>query len=330
MTPEETFAGLDATTTSETLVPPAGAPAEEAEAAAETAHHLCAECAGRQAAPAEEFVYAIGKLDVRFPSIGIEREFEQRQARLVDWSSNGGSRGARVRQVLEANRHLAARMCYVFMIGGIPAYVVAPTNSSLRDDFFEAITHGAEPDRWCTLVGRRGPMAAPSVCGGVIAPIVGCDQLESFSIEEWRQGVEQQLTRALDVGNGDQEVSPNVARELFEQVVHSTENLGATDGHRALNYLLLQHPGLFLAAVERSGRQQLERIETRIVEGLGSRRLVAVILTFVDLATGVPERLFARVDITEEWPFVAEGTDGGRSPLGLRPFVENALLTAVY
>ena len=55
-----------------------------------------------------------------------------------------------------------------------------------------------------------------------------------------------------------------------------------------------------------------------------------MILTFVDLATGVPERLFARVDITEEWPFVAEGTDGGRSPLGLRPFVENALLTAVY
>jgi hypothetical protein len=55
--------------------------------------------------------------------------------------------------------------------------------------------------------------------------------------------------------------------------------------------------------------------------GIGNR-VVTIILTFIDLTTGVPERLFSRVDVTEEWPFVADVSHGGAPPLGLQPFVE--------
>jgi len=290
----------------------------------------CAECEARKAVPIEELVYGIGKLDVRFPSVGIEREFQQRRARSSGRSGSGASRGREIREVLETNRHLAARMCYVLKIGAVPAYIVAPTSSSQRDDFFDAIEHTADPNYWSVVIGRRGPMAGPAVCGGLLAPIVACDQLYSFEIDEWQASLESQLHSALESRKISKNRFAAVSQEVFGEIVQSTENLGATDSHRALNYLLLQHPGIFLAAAERTDKQALERIETRLIHGLGTRRVVAVILVFVDLSTGVSERLFTRVDVTEEWPFVAEGADGDRPALGLMPFIENPFLSVGY
>ena len=119
--------------------------------------------------------------------------------------------------------------------------------------------------------------------------------------------------------------STDTARALFHRIVQSTENVGATDVHRALNYLIMQHPGIFLAAAEKRERHVLERIETRLVQGVSARRQVAVILGFTELSTGITERLFTRVDITEEWPFVSDA-DGERGPLGLQPWLENSML----
>ena len=49
------------------------------------------------------------------------------------------------------------------------------------------------------------------------------------------------------------------------QMTRSTENIGATQAHRALNYFVMQHPGVFLAVAERAGRQRLQKIETRLI-----------------------------------------------------------------
>ena len=106
--------------------------------------------------------------------------------------------------------------------------------------------------------------------------------------------------------------------------MRSTENVGATDTHRALNYLLVQHPGIFLAAAERSHRE-LDRIDTQIIQCGAVRKHVAVIFSFIDHVTGVADRLFTRVDVTEEWPFVVD-SEGAVGPLGLQPYVENSLL----
>jgi len=290
----------------------------------------CAACAERSAAQSEGFVYVIGRLETRFPSLGIEREFQHRQAQLPESLGPGLGQGERVRRVLAANRHLLPRMGYVFMVTGFPAYVVAPTSAYLRDDLLEAVAHAGDPDRWCVLIGRLGPVAAPSVCAGVLAPMVACDQLLVFSVDGWLESLEERLARVLNERRIDRQVLDTTAQELFGQVVQSTENVGATDSHRALNYVLMQHPGLVLAAAERSGRQSLDRIETRSIHGLGSRRLVTVVITFVDRATGVAERLFCRVDVTEEWPFIADGRNGTRCALALAPFIENELLGVAY
>src|SRR5690242_11261879 len=69
----------------------------------------CPECAARAARPAqpapEQFAYVLGRLDVRFPSLGIEREYQQRERIIADLPRE--PRNGRIRAVLEKNPHLA-------------------------------------------------------------------------------------------------------------------------------------------------------------------------------------------------------------------------------
>ncbi|MET0396790.1 MAG: hypothetical protein ABW277_08210 [Longimicrobiaceae bacterium] len=264
----------------------------------------------------------LGKLDVRFPSMGIEREFRQRELEAIGSKEDAISRRERVRLVLAANPHLAQRVCYVLHVGALPAYVLVPTGSQVRDHMLDGLVRSERGEGWCLVIGRLGPVCRPDMCGGLLAPIVACDQIYSFDQDEWRSALHARLSPALTARKVKAETFATTSRDLFDRISTSLENLGATDEHRALNYLLMQHPGIFLSAAERVGKQVLDRVETRHVQGLASRRLINVILTFLDLATGVPERLFCRVDVTEEWPFLADDMDGRTSPLGLLPYVE--------
>ena len=305
----------------------ATAAAETSRAPGEPSSSCGCENCGDRRTQSEEFVYALGKLDVRYPSIGFEREFQQRSAQLRTDATS--PRGVRLRHVLESNGHLARRMCYLLMIGGTPAYVIAPAGSYMFPEVMNAVAGVGQEDTWCLIIGRRGSINSPGSCGGIVAPVVVCDQLYAFSGADWYHSLEDRLEPVFAAKRVTRKDFGPMALELFSQVVQSTENLGASDAHRAVNYLLMQHPGLFLAAAERVGKQRLDRIDTRTIHGLGLRRLVGVIATFVDPVTGVAERLFTRVDVTEEWPFVSDTSEGRPAPLGLLPFVDNALVGAM-
>jgi hypothetical protein len=296
---------------------------------------LCAEC-GAKSAPArvpDQFIYSLGRLDARFPTIGIEREFEQRErglsAQAADKKDHSQARGERLNRVLIANLHLARRLCYVLSVGSMPAYIVAPTGADVLAAMIDAIRAAGKPDQWVLLVGRRVGNSSPSTCGGLLAPIVACDQLYSFSFVDLLKNLSSRAEPALKSLKMKPDQFAELCREVFERVVQSTENIGGTDAHRALNFALVQHPGLFISAVQRMESSVLDRIETRPMHGPEARRQVALILTFLDRATGVPERLFCVIDVSEEWPFLADGADGSRAPLGLLPFVENQLVGIV-
>ncbi|TMJ01170.1 MAG: hypothetical protein E6G97_17640 [Alphaproteobacteria bacterium] len=283
----------------------------------------CEACAGKPRSAPEQYVYALGRFDVKFPTIGIEREFQQRERALK--AQQSAARGRKLRQVLEANSHLALRVAYTFGLGATPTYLVMPSSGSQRAEFLEAIERVGDTNHVSVLIGRMGPLASPAMSGGLVAPIVMADKIYTFSLDEWQKGLESSLERAVKSRDIKKDAFNEVCRELFHRLALMAENMGVTDGHRALNYLLVQHPGLFLAAAERAKRQVLDRVETRVIHGPGMRRQVAVIFTFLDSSTGVPERLFCRVDVTEEWPFVTDGSGTGSAPLGLSPYVEGTL-----
>jgi hypothetical protein len=285
----------------------------------------CPTCA--QAAlqpPVEQFVFAIGKLEMRLPTIGVEREY-RRCAKLEE--GNPASRGARMRAVFEANHHLAARACYVLMIGGTPAFSLVPVIQSAREALVGALFHLDSADHWVVVIGKLGTTCRPGDCGGLLVPFVYCDQIYCFSMGEWIE--ELQKTFEHGAKSKDKEMLASAARDLFNQSVTSLQNTGVNDAHRALNFLLMRHAGTFHAVAERRGKAVLERVEARTSEGLGTRRQVMVILTFLSITTGVPERLFCRVDVTEEWPFLADQPDGNPAPFGLMPFVESEFVGMV-
>lgn len=283
------------------------------------AHAPCSACASRMN-PVEQYVYAIGRLDVRFPSLGIEREYQQRERALQGLPQQ---RNARILAVLEKNPHLATRVTYVLLVGGMPVYSLTPASGSLKEAFFKALAHAHEMDHFAVVIGRVGGFTNPTATGGLLLSHVSVDQVYAFSASEWTEGLSKVAHPVLQSRKVDDGQFRTVSQNIFRDVTTMPENMGASDGHRALNYLLVQHPGMFLAAAERGGHV-LDRIETRVTQVVSGRRHVAVILTFLDRATGVPERLYTTVDVTEEWPFVAAG-DSVAAPLGLAPFLESAM-----
>jgi hypothetical protein len=289
----------------------------------------CESCARHQQKFDEQFVYALGRLEVRFPTVGVQREFRQRELAERPGTNQDSAavptRGDRLHAVLSRNLHLARRVCWVHMVGRIPAYIVVPSSLDVLQGMLSAIQN-SQTDRMDLVVGRRVGNASPTTCGGLLAPIVACDQLYSFGLDEWSKSLAAQSEPLLRSRNIAVDTFTAHSRELLERIAMSTENTGGLDTHRALNYLVVQHPGFFAAAAERSANQILDRIETRPIQGSDFRRVVAVILTFVERTTGVAERLFCRIDVTEEWPFLADGPEGPATRLGMQPFIENTIL----
>ena len=84
------------------------------------------------------------------------------------------------------------------------------------------------------------------------------------------------------------------------------DNAGATDEHRALNYLAVRYPAIYATAAECHGRAcSLTAVEVRPSRLANTRKIVDVIFAYTNRQTDVTEKYFVRVDVTEEFPFLA-------------------------
>lgn len=83
------------------------------------------------------------------------------------------------------------------------------------------------------------------------------------------------------------------------------DNAGATDEHRALNYLVMRYPAIYHQTTELFGRNfSLTSVEARPSRLSGVRKIVDVIFSYTNRETDVIEKHFVRVDVTEEFPFL--------------------------
>ena len=96
-----------------------------------------------------------------------------------------------------------------------------------------------------------------------------------------------------------------VAEELFHRIIQMADNAGATDEHRALNYLAVRYPAIYATVADAFGRNaSLTAVEVRPSRLSGVREIVDVIFWFTNRQTDVIEKSFTRVDVTEEFPFL--------------------------
>lgn len=243
------------------------------------------------------YVYAIGRVEPRFPSVGVEKEFVQATGRA---DTAGLTDRQALQEVLSdrSNRYLARMLCWVLTVEGLETYVLTPRDSSDLDLLVDALRPTPRPTDVDVVIGVRGGITPPELCNGLMVPTVVFDQLYSFDVD----ALLASLPRPDDA---DADQFSATAEELLWRVLQLADNAGSNDEHRALNYLAVRYPALYAKTVEQyAANSTLSRVEVRPSRLSGVRRIVDVIFSFTNRRTDATEQVFVRVDVTEEFPFL--------------------------
>jgi PatG C-terminal len=243
------------------------------------------------------YVYALGRIEPRFPRLAVEKEFAQATGRAP-------TAGLTDRQALHAvlsqpqNRYLVRQLCWVFTIEGLETYILQPRDPVDFTQLVEALRPAPRAMDVDVVIGVRGPIAPPELCNGLMVPIVAFDQLYSFD----REALVKAIPRPDKTPAKQFETA---AAELFDRVLQLADNAGATDEHRAVNYLAVRYPAIYALTAERHAQDNtLTAVDVRPSTLSGVRKVVDVIFSFTHRQTDVIEKFFVRVDVTEEFPFL--------------------------
>jgi hypothetical protein len=270
--------------------------------AASSVGQACPTCGAAQAANAggvatPSFVYAIGRIEPRFPRPSVEKEFAQATGRA---ETAGLTDRQTVQKVLSQrqNRYLARQLCWVMTIEGLETYILIPRDPADLDLLVEAIRPTPSPMDLDCVIGVRGPIAPPEMCNGLMIPIVGFDQIYSFDRDALIKAIPRpEKTAAKEFGQA--------AEELLDRIMQMADNAGATDEYRALNYLAMRYQAIYTKAAEEfAASASLTAVEVRPSPLSGTRKVVDVICSYTNRSTDVVEKFFVRVDVTEEFPFL--------------------------
>jgi hypothetical protein len=250
--------------------------------------------------PSPQYVYAVGRIEPRFPSLAVEKEFAQVAGRAE-------TAGLTDRQALQSllaerhNRYLARRLCWVLTIEGLETYILQPRDPADFDLLVDAVRPMPNPIDVDVVIGVRGPIAPPEMCNGLMVPVVAFDQIYSFD----RDSLIAAIERPESIPQREEQQFRAAAGELFDRIMQMADNAGATDEHRALNYLAVRYPAIYASAAEAYAQNRSSAgVEVRRSPLSGVRRVVDVIFSYTHRQTDVTDKYFVRVDVTEEFPFL--------------------------
>jgi len=280
--------------------PPVATPAAKPTGSVMAAHS-CPTCGAAPSANAQaaapSYIYAIGRIEPRFPRPSTEKEFAQATGRA---ETAGLTDRQAVQKVLSQrqNRYLARQMCWVMTIEGLETYIVVPRDPADLDLLVEALRPTPQPWDLDVVIGVRGPIAPPEMCNGLLVPIVVYDQIYSFDRDALIKAIPRpEKTPAKDFATA--------AEELLDRIMQMADNAGATDEHRALNYLAVRYQAIYANAADAFARNaSLASVDVQPSPLSGTRKVLEVILTYTNRNTDVDEKYFCRVDVTEEFPFL--------------------------
>lgn len=262
----------------------------------------CATCQGAAELNSDDqntagsYVYALGRVEARFPRVSLEKEFAQ--------AGRADTKGKTDREMFQAvlsqrqNRYLVRQLCWVMTIQGLDTYLLQPRDPADFDLLLGTLRPASNALEIDVVIGVRGPIAGPEVCNGLMVPIVAFDQIYSFG----RDALISAIPRPEKVAAKGFEA---VAQDVFDRVMQLTDNAGATDEHRALNYLVMRYPAIYATVADAHGRNaSLTGVDVQSSRLSGTRKIVDVILSFTNRNNEFTEKCFTRVDVTEEFPFL--------------------------
>lgn len=251
------------------------------------------------AAGSSPFVYAIGRVEPRFPSLGIEKEFAQVASR----SETTGLTDRQTVQVIlseRENRYLARQVSWVFTIEGLETYLLVPRDPGDLDLLIEAARPQPLPTDIDVIVGVRSPNH-PGMCNGLTVPVAIFDQIYSFDRDTFIKAI----PRPEKTTDKEDAQFRATASELLDRIMQMADNTGATDRYRAMNYVAVRYPAIYAQASQaHAANASLAGVEARPSRLAGARNIVNIIFSYTHRQTDVTEKYFVRVDVTEEFPFL--------------------------
>lgn len=243
------------------------------------------------------YVYGIGRVEARFPSLAAEKEFAQAIART---DTNGKTDQQTFHAVLSQreNRYLVRQLCWVLTIQGMDTYLLAPRDPVDLDLLVDALRPIPSSENIDVVIGTRGSVAPPTMCNGLMVPLVVFDQIYSFDRAALIEAIPRpEKTTAEQFGPA--------AEELFSRIMQMTDNAGATDEHRALNYLAMRYPAIYARAADAFASDfSLTGVEVRPSPLSSTRNIVEVIFGYTNRNTDFTEKFFVRCDMTGQFPFL--------------------------
>lgn len=129
--------------------------------------------------------------------------------------------------------------------------------------------------------------------------LVTFDKIYSFDIDS--------PIKSIPKPKGIDEIKFDMNAEiLFNRIVQlAADNSGASDEHRAVNYLSVRYDRIFSLSMEMDERNfSMTSVEVRTSRSSGVRKIVDVIFIFRERTKGMEEQYFVRVDVTEGFPFL--------------------------
>jgi hypothetical protein len=242
------------------------------------------------------FVYAIGRIEPRYPRPSVEKEFAQVAGRSETTNLTDGQTLSKILQERK-NRYLLRQLCWVLSIGNLETYLLLPRDPVDFDLLVESLRSTPRPTDLDVVIGLKGPIAKQEMCNGLMIPILFFDQIYSFDREALIGALPRPQKRSKEFGPA--------AEELLDRLMQVTDNAGATDDHRALNYLAVRYSGIYTMVADQFSRNSsLSDVEVRAAPLSGARRVVDVIFSFTNRTTDVVAKFSVRVDVSEEFPFL--------------------------
>jgi PatG C-terminal len=254
------------------------------------------------------YVFAIGRLHTRFPTKSIEKEYRQAIGR-VDTTGQTDYEAMRTALSQRQNRYLLRQICWVFTIEGLETYIVRPRDPSDFDLLVDALRTPPRGTDIDVIIGTRGPIATPEMCGGLVLPIVIFEQIYSFDVDTLMKALPDPEKKSNKAGGGENSGNQSDYRakseELFYNIMQMADNAGGTDEHRALNYIAVRYPAYYEKTAEMNDRDfSLTGVEIRPSRLSGTRKIVDCIFSYTNRKSDFEEKWFCRVDVTEIFPFL--------------------------
>ncbi|MDP4182471.1 MAG: hypothetical protein Q8942_15445 [Bacillota bacterium] len=243
-----------------------------------------------------DYVYVIGSIKPDFPTLDIKNEFNQAAGRLSTVVSDDYLYYAVLSQ--DENVNISRDMCWLLQVdGNIDTYIIQPRTYPELYEMVGSTKPSAGKTKYVVAIGLKGPIAPPQRCNNAQLPLLLCNQIYSFTQEDFVSHVSSSIS-----------VDESVVLSMFKKMLQLSDNAGNTDAHRAVNYLTIKYDGIYIMAGEMMSSHHNPHtfvdLSVKPSDAQGDRNIVDVIFRFEERKTGKTIYWFCRVDVTGQFPFL--------------------------